>query len=51
MIFTLWLADRVVAIPDQLDEHIVGFGPRVGEIHLAHRHRRELDQARGQGNA
>lgn len=34
-LLALWLADGVVAIPDQLDQHIVGFGPRVAEVHLA----------------
>ncbi|MNE57447.1 hypothetical protein D3C80_1524140 [compost metagenome] len=49
------LADGVVAVPDQLDHGVVGFGTGVGEEHLAHGHRRHGDQlvrkldARGMG--
>ncbi len=39
-----WPAQCVVQIPDHLDGGVVGLGAGVGEEHLAHRHRRALDQ-------
>ncbi len=44
-------AERVVVVPDQLDDGVVGFGAGVGEEHLGHRHRRHLDQRLGQIDA
>ena len=37
-------AERVVEVPDHLDGGVVRLGAGVGEEHLAHRHRRALDQ-------
>ncbi|MNE09998.1 hypothetical protein D3C80_1026930 [compost metagenome] len=47
----LRLAEGVVAEPHQLDHGVVGLGAGVGEEHLAHRHRRHLDQLLGQLDA
>ncbi|MCY1530296.1 hypothetical protein D9M68_654770 [compost metagenome] len=46
-----WFAEGVVQVPDHLDHGVVGFGAGVGEEHLAHRHRRHLDQFLGQLDA
>ena len=43
----LLFAKRIGAIPHHLGDKIVGLGPRRGEMHLRHRHRRKLDQQLG----
>jgi hypothetical protein len=44
----LWLADGVVHVPEDLDDAVVRLRAGVGEEHLAHRHRRALDQHLGE---
>ena len=43
-------AEGVVEIPHHLDGGVIGLGARIGKEHLAHRHRRPLDQHLGEVN-
>ena len=41
-------AERVGAVPHHLGGQVVGFRTGRGEVHLRHRHRRDLDQHLGE---